>query len=49
MKKKHQSRKPTKGKLSILRQICNFIPDHLVAKLARETKVEKETEFVSRV
>jgi len=30
IKKKHQSRKPTTGKLSILRQIGNFIPDHLL-------------------
>ncbi len=42
MKKKQQSRKPTRSKLSILRQICNWIPDHLVSKLARETKAEEE-------
>ena len=40
MKKKHQERKPTKSKFTILRQICNWIPNHLVPKLARETKVE---------
>jgi hypothetical protein len=42
MKKKHQSRKPTKSKLTVLRQICNWIPNHLVPKLARETRVEEE-------
>jgi len=42
MKKKQQSQKPTRSKLSILRQICNWIPDHLVSKLARQTKVEEE-------
>ena len=42
MKKKHQSRKPTRCKLSILRQICNYIPNHLVPKLARETGVEED-------
>jgi hypothetical protein len=42
MKKKTKQQKPTKTKLSILRQICNWIPNHLVAKLARETKVEEE-------
>ena len=27
---------------SILRQLCNFIPTHLVPKLARETGVDKK-------
>jgi len=40
MKKKHQSQKPTRCKLSILRQICKFVPNHLVPQLARETGVE---------
>jgi hypothetical protein len=39
MKDQRQRQKPTKGKFSILRQICNFIPNHLVPKLARETGV----------
>jgi hypothetical protein len=40
---KNQTRnKPTAGKFSLLRQICNFIPPHLVPKLARETGVEKQ-------
>lgn len=42
MKKKNQRQKPTKSKFSVLRQICNLIPSHLVAKLARETKVEED-------
>ena len=42
MKKKHQKQKPTKSKFSILRQICNLIPNHLIPKLARETGVEEE-------
>jgi hypothetical protein len=35
-------RKPTPSKFSLLRQICNFIPPHLVPKLARDTGVEKQ-------
>lgn len=42
MKTKTRSRKPTRSKLSILRQICNLIPKHLVPKLARETGVEDQ-------
>ena len=33
-------RKPTASKLSLLRQLCNLIPNHLVPHLARETGVE---------
>lgn len=40
--KKKTTAKPTAGKFSLLRQICNFIPPHLVPKLARETGVEKQ-------
>src|SRR3989442_6496282 len=40
--KKHQSQKPRRCKLSILRQICNYIPNHLVPQLARETGVEED-------
>jgi len=43
MKNKTHRQKPTKSKFSILRQICNFIPNHLVPKLARETGVEEDT------
>jgi hypothetical protein len=40
MKTKSQKQKPTKRKLSLLRQVCNFIPNHLVPQLAPETGVE---------
>lgn len=41
MKKKTYKRPtPTRGKLTVFAQLCNFIPGHLVAKLARETGVE---------
>jgi hypothetical protein len=42
MKKKNQKQKPTKSTFSILRQICNWIPNQLIPQLARETKVEEE-------
>ena len=42
MKKKTKNRKPTPAKFSLLRQICSWIPNHLVPKLARETKVEED-------
>jgi hypothetical protein len=42
---KNQTRnKPTPGKFSLLRQICNFIPPHLVSKLARATGVDTAAE-----
>jgi DDE family transposase/uncharacterized protein DUF4372 len=31
---------PATSKLNLLRQICNFIPEFLVSKIARETKVD---------
>lgn len=34
---------PTRSKLSVFRQLCNLIPTHLVAQLARETGVEKKS------
>ena len=40
--KNTKNRKPTKSKFSLLRQVCNFIPQHLVPKLARETGVEED-------
>ena len=40
---KNKSTNPTRSKLSIFRQICNFIPSYLVPKLARETGVEKQS------
>jgi hypothetical protein len=40
MKTKNQKQKPPKRNLSLLRQVCNFIPNHLISQLARETGVE---------
>jgi hypothetical protein len=42
MKNNTKRQKPTKSRFSLLRQICNFIPNHLVAKLARQTGVEED-------
>ena len=36
---KKRNTKPTASKLSVLGQLCNLIPPHLVSKLARETGV----------
>jgi hypothetical protein len=38
---------PTQSKLSILRQLCNLIPNHLVPKLARETGAEAKARTFS--
>jgi hypothetical protein len=38
---------PAPSKLSILRQLCNLIPNHLVPKLARETGVEAQARTFS--
>ena len=38
--KKKTSRTPTRSKLSVFRQLCNLIPTHLVAQLARDTGVD---------
>lgn len=40
--KNKKTKTPTPSKLSVLRQLCNFIPNHLVPKLARETKADKK-------
>lgn len=45
MKKKQH--KPTANKFSVLNQLCNFIPPHLVSKLARETGVEGQARTFS--
>jgi hypothetical protein len=37
--KKQTRHKPAVGKFSLLRQLCNFIPPHLVPFLARQTGV----------
>jgi hypothetical protein len=42
MKNKTRSQKPTRSTLTILRQLCNVIPNHLVPKLARDTGVDKQ-------
>jgi hypothetical protein len=44
MKKQH---KPTANKFSVLKQLCNFIPPHLVPKLARDTGVEAKARTFS--
>lgn len=41
MKKK--TIKPTPGQFSILRQICNFIPQHAVSKIARTTGAQDKS------
>ena len=38
---------PARGKFSILKQICNLIPPHLVPSLARETGVDKKARAFS--
>src|SRR5207247_9793810 len=34
---------PARSQFSILRQICNFIPQHLVSKIARTTGAEDKS------
>jgi hypothetical protein len=46
MKKKTKSQ-PSRSKLSVLRQLCNWIPTHLVPKLARETGVDEKARTFS--
>jgi hypothetical protein len=38
---------PTPSKLSVLRQLCNLIPNHLVPKIARETGVDAKARSYS--
>jgi hypothetical protein len=38
---------PTGSKMNVLRQLCNLIPGHLVAKLARETGVDTQARTFS--
>ena len=40
MKKKHGN--TTRSNLTILQQICNLIPPHLVAKIARKHESESD-------
>jgi hypothetical protein len=39
--------KPTRSRFNILRQICNFIPEHEISKIARETGVEDQARTFS--
>lgn len=39
---KNKTVKPTRCQFTILRQICNLIPAHLVSKIARQTKVDQQ-------
>jgi hypothetical protein len=43
--KKHHNHIPAAAKLNLLRQICNFIPDFLVPKLARAAGVQEKGFF----
>jgi hypothetical protein len=47
MKKKTKPSAPARSKLSILRQLLNFIPTHLVPHLARETGAEEKARTFS--
>lgn len=38
---------PASSKLNLLRQICNFIPEFLVSKLSRQTKVDEKARSFS--
>ncbi len=40
---KNKTINPTRSKCSILQQICNFIPQHLVSKIARSTGAEDKS------
>jgi hypothetical protein len=44
---KKQKRQPSRSKLTVLCQICKWIPPHLVAQLARETGVEDKARTFS--
>jgi hypothetical protein len=45
--KKKTTAKPTASKFSLLRQLCNFIPPHLVPRLARATGVDEQARTFS--
>lgn len=40
---KQTIRKPTRNSFTLLRQLCNLIPTHLVSKLARDTGVAEKS------
>jgi hypothetical protein len=44
---KNKQSVPAPAKLNLLRQICNFIPEFLVPRLARETEVEQKARTFS--
>jgi hypothetical protein len=44
---KNKTIKPTRCQFTILRQICNLIPEHLVSKIARQTKVDQRARTFS--
>ena len=44
---KNKTIKPTRSQFTILRQVCNLIPPHLVAKIARATGVEDKSRTFS--
>jgi hypothetical protein len=41
--KRPKLRKPTRSSFTLLRQLCNLIPTHLVPQLARDTGVEEKS------
>jgi len=45
--KSNSKLRPTRGRFSIFRQICDLIPAHLVPQLARETGVDKKARTFS--
>src|SRR5438876_6507796 len=45
--KKNNNSVPAPSKLNLLRQICNLIPEFLVSKIARETKVDEQVRTFS--
>jgi hypothetical protein len=45
--KKHNRNVPAGSKPNRLRQICNFIPEFLVSKIARETAVGEKVRTFS--
>lgn len=47
MSRKKHPRKPARTNLSVLAQLCNLIPEHLVPKLARQCSVERKARTFS--
>src|SRR5262249_13056693 len=47
MKKKKTRTQPSRSKLSVLAQLCNWIPTHLVSRLAREKGVDQKARTFS--